>query len=151
MNVTLFLLSIFVGCGTNIPESGIYTIERSNFQNTCGDFWSSEGAPGFPETSINLDVDEQRNTVTFDEEWVLDIQDNTTSLTKVYGEMTHPDNYTISINLEFYFEWSTSRTASGYIGMFVLCEGNCPDSEPSIPADVLPCSVSWDYLLEKFE
>lgn len=152
MMVFVFLSSsLFVGCGNPIPESGMYTIERSNFQNTCGDFWSSDAAPGFPENSIYLDVDEQNNTVTMDEGWVMDLQGNTTSLTKEYGGMPYPDNYTISINLEFYFEWSSPQKASGTVGMFVLCDGNCPDSEPSIPADVLPCSVTWDYLLEKSE
>ena len=151
MSFQLLLSAVFIGCKNTIPESGIYTIERSNFQNTCGEFWGSPNAPGFPETGFNLDVDEQSSTVTVDEYWILDIQDNTTSLTEEYGEMTHPDNYTISVNQEWYFEWSSPKMASGYIGLFVLCDGNCPNSEPSIPADVLPCSVSWDYLLEKLE
>ena len=143
----VFLMN--VGCMTATPESGIYTIETSNYQNTCSEAWGYYA--GLPNTSFNIDVDEEDKLVTIDEYWELELQENVATLSELNGEMTHPDNYTISISKEWYFAWTTSQSAAGYVGVFILCEGNCPASDPSIPAEELPCQVSADYLLEKFE
>ena len=71
------------------------------------------------------------------------------TLTKEFAEMDHPNNDTVSFNQEWHFEWNSDKTTSGYVGVFMLCNGKCPDSEPSTPADIAPFPLLWDDLLEK--
>ena len=143
------ILFMTIGCVTFTPESGVYTIENSNYQNTCSEVWGTHA--GLPHTSFNIDVDEDDNLVTIDEYWELELQDNVATLSEMNSEMTHSDDYTISLSKEWYFSWNEPHSATGYVGIFILCEGECPASDPSVPAEELPCQVSADYLIEKFE
>ena len=154
------LLLFGLGCSLEPihPDSGTYLMTPVELDNGCGPWYDIEDFESLEPQELEIEVrrNDKELEITFHSEYpesyILDLEDNIATYSTIFQQSWSDDEtYVLTQTQEWYFEWSTPTSSYGYVGIYVRCNGDCPEAAPNFGAEILPCSSNLYSSLKKVE